>query len=207
MNIFSYIRGGSFLPARDPRAPMGKRLFVSVDLPDALAEEVAAVQDRFREAGGLRFTDPGQAHVTVKFLGDTSAEKMDALTDALGSAVDDAGVGPFDATYEGLGVFPSLDYISVVWLGVGAGTEEMTRLNEAVEERTTDLGFDPEDHEFTPHVTLARMDHAGGKDLVRRVVRGDDPTVGTARVEALRLTESVPTDDGPEYATVERFPL
>ncbi len=186
---------------------MGKRLFVSVDLPDALADGVEEVQDEFRDASGLNFTDPDQAHVTLKFLGDTDADRIDPLVDELAAAVDEAGVDPFEATYGGLGVFPSLEYISVVWLSVEAGGEEMTRLHEAIEARTTAMGFEAEDHEFTPHVTLARMEHAGGKELVQELVREREPTVGTTEVTEVRLTESELGPGGPEYSTVERFEL
>ena len=183
------------------------RLFVSIDLPNELADEVATVQEMFADASGLNFTDPGQAHVTLKFLGETDEERLPELPDALDASVGDAGVEPFEATFGGLGVFPSLDYISVVWLGVESGGEEMTRLAEAIEERTTAIGFDPEDHDFTPHVTLARMEHAGGKELVQEVVQEQDPTVGSMAVPAVRLTKSELTADGPVYSTVEAFSL
>ena len=65
---------------------MGKRLFVSVDL-DGLAENVAAVQERFEDASGLRFTDPEQTHVTLKFLGDTDEDRVPELADELAAAV------------------------------------------------------------------------------------------------------------------------
>jgi 2'-5' RNA ligase len=185
---------------------MGKRLFVSVDL-DGLGGAVAAVQERFEGASGLSFTDPEQAHVTLKFLGDTDPDRLDELADELAAAVDDAGVDPFDCEFGGLGVFPSLDYISVVWVGTRSGGGELTRLHEAVEERTTAMGFDAEDHEFTPHVTIARMEHAGGKERLQERVREDDPDVGTLAVEEIRLKESVLGSDGPTYDTVERFPL
>ena len=183
------------------------RLFVSADLPAELADPIADLQGTFAAASGLRFTDPEQAHVTLKFLGDVAETRLPALERALEAAVDDAEVGPFTARFRGLGVFPSLEYISVLWLGVGEGSEEFAGLHRAVEDRTTELGFEPEDHEFTPHVTLARMDHAGGKELVRERVREREPTVGESRIEELRLTESTLTPDGPEYATVARFPL
>ena len=184
------------------------RLFVSVDLPDGLADAVAAVQDRFADADGLRYTDPGQAHVTLQFLGDVPESRADDLGDALESAVRTAGVAPFDASFEGLGVFPSLEYISVVWLGVGDGSEELAALHDAVERQfVAEEGFEPEDHDFTPHVTLARMEHAGGKQLVQNVVEREHPEVGTARVEAVRLTESTLTDDGPVYETVRTVRL
>jgi len=183
------------------------RLFVSVDLPDELAPAVESVQDDLRDASGLDFTDPEQAHLTLKFLGEVDPDRLDAIEDALRGAVEEAGVAPFEATVEGIGAFPSAEYIRVVWLGIERGTEEMTRLHEAIEPRTTALGFDPEEHDFTPHVTLARMNHAGGKELVQRVLRERDPEVGSMRVEEIRLKESDLGPEGPTYVTVERIPL
>ena len=180
-----------------------KRLFVSVDL-DGLADAVRAVQEPFADVPGLRLTDPEQAHVTLKFLGDTDPERVDDVVAELDAAVGDSGVEPFEAHFGGLGVFPSLDYISVVWVGVrgGRGDRELTALHEAIEDRTTAMGFEPEDHDFTPHATVARMDHGGGKSQVQGVVENTDPDVGRLRVTEIRLTESVLREDGPEYRTV-----
>ncbi|WP_136717584.1 RNA 2',3'-cyclic phosphodiesterase [Halorientalis salina] len=185
---------------------MGKRLFVSIDL-DGLGEEVADLQDRFSDVPGLKMTDPEQAHVTLQFLGDAPSHRVEDIVEALDDAVAEAGVGPFTAEFGGLGVFPSLDYISVIWLGVEAGSEEMTALQAAIEPRVVELGFEESDHDFTPHVTLARMEHAGGKEQVQQTVQEEDPTAGTLDVEEVQLTESELTEDGPEYATLERFEL
>ena len=185
------------------------RLFVSVDLPPALVDPLEAIQAELDDADSLRFTDPSQAHVTLKFLGDTDPERTDEIEAAIEAAVDSAAVDPFDCTIEGLGVFPSLDYISVVWAGVreDSGAAALTRLHEALETELTALGFDAESHDFTPHVTLARMDDARGKAVVKEVVRESDPTVGTFRVEGVRLTESTLTDEGPQYGTVREVDL
>jgi 2'-5' RNA ligase len=181
------------------------RLFVSVDL-DGLEDDVAGVQEPLVDLPGLNPTDPEQAHVTMKFLGEGDHD-LDALTDAVAAAVKGAGREPFEASFEGLGVFPSLDYISVVWLGVAEGSEALTDLHRALEIETTELGYDEESHEFTPHVTLARMDHAAAKEEVQRLVREEHPEVSTRRVEELRLKQSRLTADGPEYETLERFEL
>ena len=183
------------------------RLFVSVDLPEALAPAVEAVQDELRAASGLSFTDPTQAHLTLKFLGETDERQLDDLAAALEAAVDDAGVEPFEATLGGLGAFPSEDYIRVVWVGFTAGDDRLTRLHGAVEARTVGLGIEPESHDFTPHVTLARMQHAGGKELVQRVLSERDPAVGSMWVDEVRLTASELGPDGPTYSIVARFPL
>jgi 2'-5' RNA ligase len=183
------------------------RLFVAIDLPDALTEAVAAAQEPFRDAPGVNPVDPSGAHLTLKFLGDVAGGRVAALEDAIEDAVDAAGVGPFDATVGGYGVFPSTEYISVVWTGFREGGPEATRLHEAIERETTALGFDPEDHEFTPHVTLARVNDGRSKELLQRTVREGDPDVGRFRVESVRLKESTLTPEGPEYATVTRFAL
>jgi 2'-5' RNA ligase len=193
------------------------RAFFAVDLPDALAAPVADAQAAFGNPAGLTLVDPEQAHVTLKFLGDVddrdesdSDESEPALSDVVAAgerAVEDAGVGPFECAVEGFGVFPSLDYISVVWAGVGDGSAELTALHEALEAETTALGVDPADHAFTPHVTLARMNDARGKKLVQEVVRERDPEIGRFEAERVRLVKSTLTSDGPEYETVASFEL
>ncbi len=182
------------------------RLFVSVDL-DPLADAIRAAQEPFADVDGLRLTDPEGVHVTLKFLGEVSESRVPAVEDALAAAVEEAGVAPFEAHVGGYGVFPSRSYVSVVWLGVREGATDLTRLHEACEERTVALGFDPERHDFTPHATIARMDHAGGKERVLRVLDERDPDVGAMRIDEVRLTESTLTPDGPRYETVAAFPL
>ncbi len=183
------------------------RAFVSVDLPDRLADPIADLQAAFHDAEGLRFVDPQQTHVTLKFLGDVADDEVDEILAAGERAVADADVDPFACRIAGLGVFPSMEYISVVWAGVDEGSRALTALHEALEAETTAIGFDPEEHSFTPHVTLARMTDARGKQVVRRLVRERDPTIGRFEVTEIRLTESTLTADGPVYETVGRVRL
>ncbi|GAB7009774.1 RNA 2',3'-cyclic phosphodiesterase [Halorubrum trueperi] len=192
------------------------RAFFGVELPGHLADPIADVQATFDGVEGLRFVDPEQTHVTLKFLGeigdggDGDDQTEPALDDVIAAgerAVEAAGVDPFECTVEGLGVFPRLDYISVVWTGIDEGSAELTGLHEALEAETMALGVDPEDHEFTPHVTLARMNDARGKELVQRVVRERDPEIGRFTVEDVSLVTSTLTADGPEYETVASLPL
>jgi 2'-5' RNA ligase len=195
------------------------RAFFAVDLPDDLAAPVAEAQAAFAGVQGLRFVDPEQAHVTLKFLGavaereapDTAEEDdaplLDEVIAAGERAVAAADVGSFECSVEGFGVFPSLDYISVVWAGIGDGSAALTALHESLEAETTALGVDAETHSFTPPVTLARMNDARGKELVQEAVRERDPEIGRFEVDAVRLVSSTLTSDGPVYDTVASFDL
>ena len=186
------------------------RAFFAVDLPDGLSEPIADVQATFDGAAGLNHVDPEMVHVTLKFLGEIDAAGTDSptLDDVVAAgerAIETADVEPFECSIAGLGVFPSLDYISVLWAGVEEGSTELTALHEALEAETTALGVDPEDHAFTPHVTLARMNDARGKELVREVVREQHPEIGRFEVDEVRLVESTLTSEGPVYETVASF--
>jgi 2'-5' RNA ligase len=183
------------------------RLFVSVDLPEAFAEAIAAVQSDISAASGLSLTDPEQAHVTLKFLGEVDDDWVDELTEMVHEGVTAANVDSFECTVGGLGVFPSLEYISVVWLGIQSGADPLQRLHESIEASAVDAGFDPEDHDFTPHVTIGRMNHGGGKELVQETVETEEPEIGTFEVERVRLKESTLTSDGPDYSTVAEAEL
>lgn len=183
------------------------RLFVALDLPDSFVDAFADVQAPFEEAAGLRLTDPAQAHATLKFLGDADEDPLPEIEAAVEDAVDDAAVGPFDVEVGSLGVFPSEEYVSVVWVGVRDGGEQLTRLHEALERETTSLGFDAETHAFTPHFTLARMDDARGKELVLEQVRETDPTVGRFEATEVELKSSTLGGSGPTYETVTEFAL
>lgn len=184
------------------------RLFVSVDLPE-LASAVRELQATLADADGLRLTDPEGTHVTLKFLGEVPADRVGTVGDAVAAAVEEAGVEPFEVELTGLGAFPSEEHIRVVWAGVGAGADRLRTLHGAVERRLVAAGFEPADHAFTPHATVARLDHAGGKARVQAALADGVGRLGRQRVTAVHLTESVRADEGrgPTYRTVRTVTL
>ena len=203
----------TYLQTVSPNLSLVMRAFFAVDLPDPLAQSVADAQAPFADASGVNPVDPEQAHVTLKFLGEIGGpdDKTEPpLSDVIAAgerAVDRAGVAPFEADIAGLGVFPNREYVSVVWAGIDRGGDELAALHETLEAETTALGVDPEEHDFTPHVTLARVENATGAEAVRDALDAEAPEVGTFAVDEVRLVESTLTASGPEYAVVERFPL
>lgn len=182
------------------------RLFISIDL-DGLTDELAAAQEPFGDLEGIQLTEPSQVHITLKFLGAVSSDRLPSVITGIEESVTKSGVTGFDVRIGGYGVFPSLEYISVIWVGLTEGHAETTRLHEALEAKMIDLGFEPADHEFTPHATIARMDHPAAKERVQNVVREREPDVDSMRVSEIRLTESTLTSEGPEYETVASVSL
>ncbi len=133
------------------------RSFVAIELPDELKRELVGLVDRLRADSPpvTRWGDPANIHLTLKFLGDVAAERLDAVMAALAAAVGD--FAPFQLEVGGLGVFPNPNRVRVVWVAVSGETGQLLALQRAVEDAMEGLGFPGESRPFTPHLTLARV--------------------------------------------------
>lgn len=181
------------------------RLFVSVDL-DA-NDELRTAQVPFESLDGIRLVDPEQVHITLKFLGSVDPNRLGTVKTTLAECIAATDVSSFNARAREYGVFPSHDYISVIWVGIRNDGGRLRLLHEVIEERMIEIGFEPAGHAFTPHATIARMDHAGGKAHVQKILSERDPDLGQFEVSEIHLTESTLTSDGPEYESVTTFEL
>lgn len=176
------------------------RCFVAVEIPEEVREGVEDLQGELRETGGdLNLVDPGQVHVTLKFLGDVEEERVPAVEEAVERAA--APVEPFEASYEGVGVFPSRSYVRVVWVGAeGSGFSELA---SNLEDEMADLGFEREDRDFVPHATIARVKSGRVKDRIVGVVDSHEGEgFGGEVVRDVRLKSSRLEPDGAVYGDV-----
>jgi 2'-5' RNA ligase len=128
------------------------RCFVAIPLGGALRAALSSSVDRWRAdlaLAGLRWTSPGQWHVTVAFLGSVPQAGVPAAIEAVHDVAGSLAV-PRLAT-GGLGAFPSAAQARVVWYGVSTD-ESFSALAGELRRR---LGLDA-DEPLRPHVTLAR---------------------------------------------------
>lgn len=184
------------------------RLFVAVDLPPSAEPTVRDLQSRLgRTNAEIRFTDPSQAHLTLKFIGDVARDGIPAIEKVMRDVA--AGHEPFEIAVGGTGVFPSRDYVSVVWVGVTEGAEPLEALQGDLERRIVREGIaDPEEHDFVPHATLGRMETGRGKSEVLDFLdEHSDVAVCRSTVREIVLKESELGDDGSVHTPVFRAGL
>ncbi len=134
------------------------RAFVALQLPEEVTEALWEVQSRLKNLDamhGLKWVDPYDAHITLKFLGDTPIPQLPALVEALDEVAE--RWEPFEVQLEALGAFPNVHRPSVLWIGVAEGEKPLTHLYNAVEVALKKIGFKPVRETFVPHVTLARV--------------------------------------------------
>ena len=154
------------------------RAFVAIELPDELKLALARLQDRLKSgrAAPVKWVDPHGIHLTLKFLGDISSDMAGKVTSALEEAV--RGISPFQLETGGLGAFPDLRRVQIVWVGLTGEVSRLSQLHKSIEAGLSGLGFLPEKRAFTPHLTLARLrDQPEIPDESRADIRQHDSCV------------------------------
>jgi RNA 2',3'-cyclic 3'-phosphodiesterase len=166
------------------------------DLP---RDRLAGYLDTCRAiAPGFRWVAPDSLHLTVRFLGRVEAGPLDSLAAALRSLT----VEPFPVSLGGPGTFGRGSAVRVVWLGLAAGNDELSRLAAEVEARSAAVGFEPEARPYHPHLTLARSRQRRGERLPELP---PPPELPGWMVTGFRLYRSRLGPGGATYSVLEEF--
>lgn len=183
---------------------MTVRAFISVDLDrnENIVEFASALK---RAEPTLKVVDPGQIHITLKFLGETDEKKIPAIGDVLREAA--RGIPPFTISFKGAGAFPSMNRIRVIWVGVN-DVLPLATIAGRLDERLADLGITREARPFAPHITIARARSDAPHPALRQIIHDRrDMEFGVQEIKTIRLKRSILTRCGPEYHTLEEVTL
>lgn len=183
----------------------GKRLFVgarvSTATSNALAGAAQTLSRRSRDAGAdVRWMAPESYHLTLKFLGWTRNEAVEAVRDALVEAA--RGTPRLMFRTSRIGAFPALEKASVVWAGI-EGDAVMAGLVGRIETAMVALGFPAEPRPFHPHVTLGRLRE--NRPLKEVVLPLAEQMFGETSIDSITLFESETKSSGSVYREVARI--
>jgi len=185
------------------RIPEQIRSFIAIELSEEARKGLARLRKELErdEHKFVKWVDPGGIHLTLKFLGNVPSQRVTEITEAMRRAV--RGTAPFSLEVSGLGAFPNLKQIRVLWVGIGGELDRLSTLQQSVDSALAALGFAREERPFVPHLTLARVRE--GTSAPEK--KGFGELVGSAtfeekypvEVEAIRLMRSQLTPAGAVY--------
>jgi len=186
------------------------RLFVAVDLPGQVREALARLQGGLRshDLSDLRWVRPQGIHLTLKFLGETPAGRVAAITEALAGAI--RGRRRSRLALGALGTFGGRRRPRVLWLDITGDIEHVRELQAAVEEALVEVGFPPEERDFSPHLTLARVPQPGRPGTAERIAQALESVVPPRSefdVREVVLMRSTLQPGGAVYERLAAFPL
>lgn len=192
-----------------PEAPQ-LRLFFAVPLIEGLRERVLELQ---REMGRwcrdvrVKWVEPENLHLTLKFVGDAPAARLGEFVAAAEQVARDAT--PCKLDYHGVGCFASRGRPRTIWLGLRRELPELGALATALDAALARAGLaEPERRPFHGHLTLGRVrDGGGGANLLAHIRRLADAPVGVQPLDSFALISSDLTSRGPIYTERAWFGL
>jgi 2'-5' RNA ligase len=187
------------------------RLFIAISVPEEIKARLAALQREWRERLGrssVSWTRPENLHLTLRFLGDVSSNRLDDLTGALAAAI--APQAPLLLAVTGLGFFPNTRRPRVLWAGIRDEAGELPELARRIATATDSFSRQPAEERFAGHLTLARIRRSGGDGsttLDQYIQETAARAVGSWRAESVELVRSELHPVGSRYTTLARLPL
>ncbi|HSZ57492.1 MAG TPA: RNA 2',3'-cyclic phosphodiesterase [Tepidisphaeraceae bacterium] len=185
------------------------RLFLAIELPDAIRRGLADISSRLRTApdlSGCSWVRTENLHVTLKFFGEVPEATLPAICESLNQVRLDGSIRLKASRME---LLPPHGPVRVIAAGLEGDRWRLEELHGQIEKRCADVGFPPEARKFRPHVTLARA-----RRPLSPGVRGE---IEERTAELLPLEELVVNDfvlmesrlkpDAAQYIPLARFKL
>jgi len=185
-----------------------RRIFAAIDISDevraAVTNYIDQQKSKFRDLP-IKWEKPEKLHITLKYVAEADERQAEALDRAIGKAANLHF--SFDAVVSGTGAFPNFRNPRVLWLGVGAGAEQMEAIACVLESICEKQGIPGEKKRFHPHLTIGRLRQFGRKATNIGELLRDGFGPAAFRVERLTLYESSLSPTGSTYAVVSRHDL
>ena len=176
------------------------RLFLALDLPRRIR---SALEDLQNDLPGANWVDYDNLHITLRFLGDVSADMAEELDHEL-RRIDRPS---FDLTPYGCGQFSNGRGVKTLWVGL-APVEPLLALKADVDRACRRAGFPAERQGYKPHITLARFPEPPLIEDARAFLeRHGGFRRPSFRVSGFSAYSSTLRPDGPIYRLEADYPF
>lgn len=184
---------------------MKKRLFIAIIPPAEVQGElfrtIKPLADNNRQ---IRQIPAANIHLTLKFLGDTEAEKIEKIKAVLSVAV--SGLKSFHYTLsERIDAFPGLSSARIIFVPVAEGSKQIYDVFMSIEKGLKGIGISQDPRRFTAHITLARL-----KEAMNLKVESEKFKLKADKnilCPGIVLFESILKTSGAEYIILEEFKI
>ena len=182
------------------------RLFIAIETPPVIKALISPVVAALKETDAdVKWEPPEKLHATLKFLGNTDEElvgrikaKLEDLCRSQESMI---------IKYSRPGSFPAGRHPRVIWIGIEDLNGQLQKVYAFLENAMEEFGFERENREFKPHLTIGRV--KGNKRLDRLLEKMETVTFQSEHVAVheLALVKSELRPGGSTYTTLRSFPF
>lgn len=179
------------------------RLFVGLDLPGGVVQNLETFLGPLRAKVRIQWSPLANLHVTTKFIGEWPEERLEEMKAGLTAL---PSRQELDVHIRHLGFFPNPRSPRVFFCGIEAAG--LAELAGETDRATAALGVESEKRDYTPHLTLARIRETTDLQPLREAIEGQAMAdFGTFRASEFFLYKSVMRQGGSVYTKLAAFPL
>jgi 2'-5' RNA ligase len=169
------------------------RIFISIKLPTKILMKIKEVQENLPEFFGKK-TEIKNLHLTLKFLGEISFEKMEEIKEKL----KEINFEKFEAKVEKIGFFDK-PKSGIVWLEINSCLPLQKEIDKILD------GIFDEEKRFMGHLTIARVKKVKDKKLFfKKLNQIKIPNIFFI-VDKFYLMQSKLKKEGPEYLILNEY--
>lgn len=185
------------------------RSFLAFDLSKEIKENVGVlIQKLSSQAKGVKWTEPEQLHVTLKFLGSID---VNVQLESIGKCIDSQvqKVQSVSVECRGLGCFPKWENPKVLWVGLKGDLKPLNWLQQNLEEAFEKIGFPKEERAFQLHLTLGRVKFLEEDPHWLKTMQAfpETESFGSCLIDHVTLYKSQLTKRGSIYTALKEFPF
>ena len=174
------------------------RLFTGVEIPSDVGQALATLRGGLP---GARWVDPGNYHLTLRFIGDvddTIAHEIASMLSRVKRGFDE------DETMEVASVGGRKPRAVVASVAPARALIDVQAEHERLMQR---IGLEPEGRKFTPHVTLARLRESSSQQVAEYLSARGYFRTSPFRVSRFVLFSSRASIGGGPYVVEASYPL
>lgn len=177
------------------------RTFIALELSNDIINELARLQDELKEVGSdVKWSNPSNIHLTLKFLGEIEEEKVSQIKQILDDISNNEK--PFDVTLSEVGAFPNLDFPRVIWVGLDGNTSVIGKIVNVLEDTLEKIGFSKGMRPFSAHLTLGRVKSGKNKLELKEKLSTLKVNPISTKIKSIILFKSKLTPTGPIYTSL-----
>jgi 2'-5' RNA ligase len=188
------------------------RLFIAIEIDQKTRDAIGRLQQDIAARAQIdrkqvKWVKPASIHLTLKFLGEVKDERVNEICQAIEQVA--ARHKAFSLDIEGVGHF-GRPAPRVLWVGTGSGTQPLRDLQADLEQTLDEIGWPPENREFSGHLTLARIKNKKAGHKILEITADDkykDLHLETIAADAVKLYQSTLTPSGAEYTVLANYNL
>ena len=183
------------------------RAFIALRLPENILFSINKIQEDLKQYRlPVRWVQPENIHLTLKFFGNISESDTEIIGIAMG---DCAGCcSPLTLSAKGIGVFPSVARPRVIWAGFSGRISLLLSFQDALEKRLEKSGFKKEERPFRGHLTIGRFkDRVDSEKLIEAIRKHKDFNTDVFNAGEIILFKSDLLPAGPVYTELLNVPF